>query len=141
MINKKRFIIISVICLVLLLVILGIYLIKKSNVNEFKKAISSNNLEVIVLGRNNCHWCNEFSPVLKEVKEEYKLNYVYVKVDTLLSSDYKYVLETLKIDSLGTPTTFIVKSGKVMDKLIGYVDKQTFINFLRTNEIIKELDI
>ncbi len=41
MINKKRFIIISVICLVLLLVILGIYLIKKSNVNEFKKAISS----------------------------------------------------------------------------------------------------
>ena len=96
--------------------------------------------QIILLARENCSYCQMFVPILEYMKETYNFEYLYVDTTKISSKGLKGVLDKLNIDedSFGTPYLSLVKSGKVIDEIAGYVDEKELLEFLKKNGYAEE---
>lgn len=101
---------------------------------EYMDALNGNDLEVVYLGRPTCGYCIQFLPSLQQAQKEYGYKTLYINTDTLSDDDLTKILNTMEIDisEFGTPTTVVVKGGKVIEKQIGYTYYSTFAALLES---------
>jgi len=91
-----------------------------------------------------CGFCQQQEPIVKELILEYDLVVHYLNTDNLSASDMTklFALDTKLFgedgDDFGTPTTLIVKGGKIVDALVGYTAKAPFVDFLTKNNLIEK---
>lgn len=105
-------------------------------INEYLELVKGSEKSIILIARPTCYYCQQFTPVLKEAKEDMNLTINYLNTDKLTQDDwskFQESLEYLQSDEWGTPLTLIVQSGKLLDKNNGYTDLDTIKTFFSDN--------
>lgn len=82
---------------------------------EFKKLLKKKTTTVVMLGYDECYWCQEQKPILGNVMFEKKIeNVKYLNINKLEEKQYDELVGLHKdLESLGTPTFISIKSKKV----------------------------
>ena len=135
--EKKRLIILFgiVLATILLIVIGSIYesVNSKKYLDSFYSALNGSENKLVMIGRDNCSWCQLFHPTLDSMKNTYNFDYIYVNTNELTSGVMNKMLKDINVDpnEFGTPLTLVVKEGTVVDSLNGYVDEVQLLDFLK----------
>ena len=141
--EKKKSIIIAVVAGIIALILIGILVVGKLKeegiistkesreiVEQIKNNFNSEERNVIYYASSICSHCMELTPILKEIANEYDMDYYYVDSQDLNKKQIAEVTELLGIEDR-TPTTVVVENGKVVDKFIGSTDGSTYVEFLK----------
>ena len=117
------------------------YYISHINLNEFDNILSSDEKNVIVIGKDDCKYCDEVNNSLNSIALEYniKINYINVgKIDSDIAINLENKLSQLGYnDGFTTPMTIIVEKGKLIDYVIGLSTEKYFVEIFTENGIIK----
>lgn len=139
--KKKILIILCVfVCLVGFIFAIIMFENKKSEeyLEKFYSTFSKKENSLVVVGRDNCGWCNLFIPILDDMKERYGFDYLYINTNELSNSVLNKFLSDIKIDDFGTPLTLVVNDGKVVDSLSGAVTEDVLLEFLKEYNFVEE---
>lgn len=131
--NNKSYIIIGVIVILIIAVFIGKQVVS-NKANTVNNTTDNTQNEVAIyktykvynFGQELCPACVKMDPIYEKVKKEYggKISFQYIDVNDDISLSYKYQIAY-------TPTFVVVdENGKMVDKLVGYVDEPTFKNFI-----------
>ncbi len=140
--EKKKIIVLlgAIAAVILLIVVCSAIENKKSReyVKEFYSAFNGNEEKLVMIGRDNCSWCQLFKPYLDLMHDKFGLEYLYVNTNELTTSIFKKLLKDISVDEkdFGTPYTIVVKEGKVVDSLNGYTDDADLIKFLKNHKFV-----
>ena len=110
---------------------------------EYTTLLNNSDASIIYVARPTCYYCQQQEPIVKEIVGEYNLVFNYLNTDELSAEDMSVLFKSdvslfgAEGKEFGTPTTLIVKGGKVVDSLVGLTQKNDFVNFLKTNGFIK----
>ena len=152
--DKTRSIIIGVVSLVLvaLIVVIAVFGNSKTttsstepskesrdtstdSLKEFYKAFDSKDLKLIFFARATCGYCTLQKPILERIAKDYDIDYYAIDTDTLKSNEVNEIIKALGIQG-ATPTSVIVKEGKVVATNEGYLDGIPYVEFLAKNGIV-----
>lgn len=97
---------------------------------EYKDLIRDDDTNIIVIGQTTCSHCINYKPALNSVAEDYNITINYLNLTELSQEENQNFYASLeKINyndpdfveegSFGTPTTLVVKNGKVIDYISG----------------------
>ena len=130
----------------ILLVVLFVFLLsgcgknnlKELSFSEFKTKLNNKDTFFVEIVQDGCSHCHNFTPVLKEVLNEYdvvgyQLNMSNLSEEEMEEFDSMYTVT-------GTPTTIFIKNGvetSIMSRINGEVTKDKIISKLKQNEYIK----
>lgn len=103
--------------------------------DSFYKYMSKHKETVIYYGSSTCSYCSLQTPIMKQIKEDYKVDYLYVDASKLSKKDQKEILKVLDIKG-STPTIAVVKNDDVIDVNVGYMDGNDTVEFLKKNKIL-----
>lgn len=94
------------------------------NKEIFEKEINKD-LTIIDFFATWCGPCKMLSPVLEELKKTYNI----VKVDVDLNPDLARLYDIMVV-----PTLIIFKSGKIINRISGFLDKDEVEEFINSNK-------
>lgn len=82
---------------------------------EFKSLLKKKTTTVVMLGYDECYWCQEQEPILGNVIYEKKIDSVkYLNINKLEKDEYDELIALHEdLEDLGTPTFISIKSKKV----------------------------
>lgn len=104
--------------------------------DEYLELLKSSEKQIILVARPTCYYCQKFTPVLKQVKEEMKLKINYINTDKLTEDDwtkFQDSLDYLKNEEWGTPLILVVEDGKLIDQNSGYTELEKTKEFFKNN--------
>ncbi len=108
----------------------------------FKNLISDQNKNVIIIGKDECKYCDEVIAALNPIIINYNINISYLNINSLDSDIAKKVQEDiLRLgykDGFTTPITLITENSKLIDYVIGASNSDYFIDIFKENGIIKQ---
>lgn len=100
-------------------------MIHVKTVEEYDQLISKGNVLVDFFA-TWCGPCRMLSPILEEIEEENLFNGTIVKVDT---DELGVIAARYGIQSI--PTLFLFKDGQLVKKSMGYMPKDSLLEFLK----------
>jgi thioredoxin 1 len=90
----------------------------------FDASIAENKLTVVDFYTTWCGPCKRMEPFIKEVKAENSdINVLQVDAEAYMEISQRYNLE-------GYPTLIFFKGGQVVDRALGYMDKEGIMQFV-----------
>lgn len=111
------------------------------NYNEFNNLLSSENKSVIIIGKDDCKYCDEIIKTLNNVSINYNININYInvgKIDSDISVAISKSLSNLGYnDGFTTPLIIIVEKNKLLNYIIGLANEDYFVDIFTENGIIK----
>lgn len=108
---------------------------------QYKEKVANNELFLVVIVKDGCGYCEMYEPVVEEVAGDYKLPFYYINLTNLSSEDKEELSTTnkyLKRNNWGTPTTLFMYGENIVDSISGYVEKDTFVDFVKENFKVEE---
>lgn len=105
------------------------------NLKNFYKAFDSKELKLIFFARTSCGYCSLQKPILKQVAKDYDIDYYDIDTDKLEQTEVEEIIKALGIQG-ATPTSVLVKNGKVVATNEGYLDGKPYVEFLAKNGLI-----
>lgn len=110
--------------------------------DTFMSMVESGERQIFVLGQTTCGYCTMYKPVINEVSGSTGVGFNYININTLSEEEYNNIANSIDYlkenNDWGTPLTLLVEDGKVLNKINGYTDKDSVIEFLKDNGIIGE---
>lgn len=106
---------------------------------EYKSIIASKKPQLVVMVQTGCGACTTAKPVLEELVTEYDIEINALNISELSEEDRNSLgstLDYLNEEDWGTPLLLVVKDNKVVDASNGFVNKDTYKIFLRSNDMI-----
>ena len=94
---------------------------------------------IVVIERTGCSYCEMYAPIVKEVADEYAIPVYDIDIANLTEEEYTLLNDSnsyLKRNNWGTPTTLLMSGKNVAASLGGYVEKDEFVSFIKTNVIL-----
>ena len=112
---------------------------KESNqiMDNFYEYFKSKEAKIIYYASSTCGYCSLQTPIMEQIDKDYDIDYLYIDSSKLTTSDRETILKELNIDH-ATPTTVVVKNGKVVDTQIGYVEGEQMVEFLINAKILEK---
>lgn len=96
----------------------------QSMAQTFDASIAENKLTVVDFYTTWCGPCKRMEPFIKEVKaENADINVLQVDAEAYMEISQRYNLE-------GYPTLIFFKGGQVVDRALGYMDKEGIMQFV-----------
>lgn len=118
--------------------------LEQIGMTEFTTLLNDDEASVVYIARPTCGYCQQQEPIVKEILGEHEnLPIFYLNTDNLTSEEMNKLFKTDKElfgedgKDFGTPTTIVVKKGKVVDSIVGLTDKDSYVSFLTKNGFIK----
>ena len=111
-------------------------------ITEYTTLLNDKDASIIYIARPTCGYCQQQEPIVKELASKYELVFHYLNTDNLSNEDMSTLFKSDKTlfgedgKNFGTPTTVIVKNGKVVDSLVGLTQRDSFEEFLTKNGFI-----
>lgn len=139
--QKKIYILLGIFAAVVIL-ILGVNftteLKSKETIKKVEELVAQETKQIIVLGKDNCPYCQMFSPLLDYMKEEYEFDYTYVNTNKITKKALIEILDKLEIDAddFGTPHLTLTENGQIIDEIAGYVDEKELLAFLQKHSFV-----
>lgn len=134
--QKKIYILLGIFAAIVVL-ILGVNfateLKSKKTLETIEELVSQESKQLIVLGKDNCVYCQMFIPLLDYMKEQYNFDYTYINTNKVTTKTLTKILDKLKIsaDDFGTPHLTLTENGNIIDEIAGYVDEKELLSFLQ----------
>lgn len=141
--QKRIYVLLGIVAAVIVL-ILGINftteLKSKKTLENLEEVVAQESKQIILLGKDNCVYCQMFMPLLDYMKDEYNFDYTYINTNKITKNTLLKILDKLKIDAsdFGTPHLTITENGNVVDEIAGYVDELELLSFLKKHSFAKE---
>ena len=111
------------------------------NLNEFNNLLNNNEKNIIVIGKDECKYCDSVTTTLNDIAINYdiKINYINVgKLDSDISLQVEEKLIELNYnDGFTTPIVLVVENNKLLNYVIGFASEQYFVDIFTENGIIK----
>lgn len=111
------------------------------NYDEFDKIVSSNDKNVIIIGKDECKYCTDIVYLFNKMIENNDIEANYINVKNFETEDFNSVKNKLKslgyMDGFSTPLTIIVENNKLLDYVIGISSEEYFIDIFKENGIIR----
>ncbi len=142
--ETKKLMIIGVIGIVIVALIPIIAIVtnikSKKIIQDFHNYIDSKEAKLIYIGRDDCGYCQLFSPELDLISDEYGIDYMYINTNKLKSNHFTNLLKELDVDTenFGTPYIAIFKDGKKVADQSGYLSDESLFEYLKTQKMIGE---
>ena len=89
------------------------------NKNNFKEAIKKNKVMIVKYSAEWCGPCKMLTPIFEETSKEYK-NITFAKVNVDLEPELAQ-----EYGVRGIPCLIIFKDQKEVDRIVGFIDKET----------------
>lgn len=108
----------------------------KVSVDEFINLVNSETQSIVLVARPTCYYCELFTPILKQAKDDMNLTINYVDTDSFAGDDstkFNNSLEYLKNGDWGTPLVLIVGKGTTSAQNSGYVELEEIKAFFKNN--------
>lgn len=102
---------------------------------DFYKEFDSKELNVIFFQSSTCGYCQLQKPIIKQISGDYDMEYYEIDASKLTNTEISEIVSALDISG-ATPTTVIVKEGKVIDSNEGYLDGKPFVEFFVKNGVL-----
>lgn len=134
--QKKIYILLGIAVAVVAL-ILGVNfsteLKSKKVLENLDEVVAKDSKQIIVIGKDNCPYCQMFVPLLDYMKEQYSFDYTYINTNKITSKTLTKILEKLNINAeeFGTPHLTLTENGNIVDEIAGYVDEKELLAFLQ----------
>lgn len=106
------------------------------SMDEYLELIKEDEKNIILVARPTCSYCELFTPILKEAKDDMDLDINYINTDSFTNEDwtkFNNSLSYLSEEDWGTPLTLIVQKSEVVADNGGYVDLSTIKTFFEEN--------
>ena len=124
-------------CIVLLIKEISGLVEQKRIMDEFNEYYESDELSIIFYSAEGCSFCEMQKPILDQIAKDYKLEYFDLDKTKLTEKQKKKILDKLDIED-ATPTTVIVKKGKVISVQTGYIQGNKYVEFFVKSGILEE---
>ena len=108
----------------------------KVSVDEFINLVNSETQSIVLVARPTCYYCELFTPILKQAKDELNITINYVDTDSFAGDDatkFDNSLDYLKNEDWGTPLVLIVGNGTTSAQNSGYVELEEIKSFFKNN--------
>ena len=109
--------------------------------NNYIDMIKSNKKNIIMIGKDNCKYCDDVLIQLNNIAINYDIEINYINIVSMDSGQSNKIEKQLKIlgynDGFTTPLTIIVENNKLLDYVIGPSSEKYFIDIFKENGIIK----
>lgn len=105
--------------------------------DNFNKYFNNKKIKIIYYASSTCSYCELQTPIIEQIQKDYNIDYLYIDSSKLTKDDKEKILDELDIEH-ATPTTVIVKDGKVIDTQVGYADGGKMVEFFKENKVLKE---
>ncbi len=135
--EKKKAILLLGIMGCLILLTIGFFLLdaleSKKEYEKFNKYLQNPETTVFYIGKENCSYCKMYELVLDSIHNEYGVDFGYIDMEKLSSSELNSVLDTIGVEKekFGTPTTVITKNGEVLKSHVGYLLREDLFEMLK----------
>ena len=109
---------------------------KTISYTEYEELMNSNKPFLMVIIQDGCGYCEMYEPVVEEVANELGIPVNYLNLTNLSSEESSKLSKSnsyLKRNQWGTPTTLFMVGDKVIDSIGQYVEKDTFVSFVKEN--------
>lgn len=108
----------------------------------YKKLIKSDETSILVVGQTTCSHCIGVKPILKKLIDDNGVKINFIEINKLSDEErvkFDKFLDPIKDEngSYGTPTTVIIKNGKIVDSVAGALDYDGFVEFFKKNNLMK----
>lgn len=109
------------------------------NLNSWRTDINKGEYVVTVIGASYCSHCQEYKPVIKALANKYGFNLYFYESDILSDDEQSILYDTFELPDFEgyVPYTIIFKDGKPLKTTTGFANKDTTIEFLKENGVIK----
>ncbi len=108
---------------------------------KYDEIYQSGKKSIVVLGQTGCGACNAYKPIIDEIAKEEGITIHYVDMRQLNDDEPSKLLGSLSyfdnVESWGTPLTLIIENKKVVADQKGHNDKETTLEFFKTNGLLK----
>ncbi len=111
------------------------------SLDEYFSIKAGSDLALIYIGRPGCYYCQQQTPILRNVMYLYDLDINYFNTDTLTTQDDKdrfYDSDEYFQGEWGTPLIIAVKDDQIVDLLEGLHTKEDLVTFFRQYGFIAE---
>ena len=98
--------------------------------SEYVEKMNEEKPFLVIIIKDGCGYCEAYTPIVKEVAEEYSLPIYYINLTNITEEEYTALSKSnsyLKSQQWGTPTTLLMSGNTVVGSISGYVDKETFV--------------
>ena len=124
--------------------------------DEYLKYLNDSEARIIYVARPDCSYCQMESPIVKKLASKYNLTLYYLDTTNFVehdedgkvvydsegyavySEDGKKFMASAEVynNGWGTPNTIIVKDGKIVDGIYGYVEESELKTLFKNNGFI-----
>lgn len=115
--------------------------IKDIDYDEFENLVNSQEKSIILIGKDNCKYCDEVMNILNTIIIDYdiEINYLNIKdFESDISEKVEQkIIELGYEDGFTTPIILLIESNKLLDYVIGSSDEKYFVDIFTENGIIK----
>ena len=115
--------------------------INKVDYDKFNELINSNNKNIILIGKDECRYCDNVVDTLNSITVNYNIPISYInvgKLDSELSNNVeKKLIELGYSDGFTTPIIIMTESNRLIDYVIGPSNEEYFVDIFTENGIIK----
>lgn len=145
--EKKKLIMILTVIIVIVMTVLIALLVTILKSHSIRKNVENlyngSEINILYLGRDNCSYCQLFSPIIESVSKKYQFDYHFVDTNKLTDKDLIKILNTLDVDinNFGTPYVAIVQNGKKISEQSGYANESDLFMVLQESGIIAQDEI
>lgn len=130
-------ILLFILCIVLIVREISAYSAEQKLIKEFNKYYESEDMEIIFYNHTGCEFCELQLPILEQIAKDYDLDYLNLNSAKLSESQNEDIIKKLGIKG-ATPTTLVVKDGKVLATQVGYVQGNKYVDFFVDAGVLEE---
>lgn len=105
--------------------------------DKFYEYFNNKDAKIIYYASSTCGYCELQTPIMEQIDKDYDIDYLYIDSTKLTKDDQEKMLKELGFEH-ATPTTVVVKNGKVIDINQGYIDGGEMVKFLIKAGILNE---
>ena len=111
------------------------------DVDKYLEFLDKEELNVVVVGRSGCEYCQIAEPILQKISKDYDIDINYLSVDTFDKEDNDKFLESdsyfKEKGGVATPTILIIKDKEIKSRLEGLYTTSDYIEFFKEYSVIK----
>lgn len=105
--------------------------------DQYEEKVNNKDMFLVVIVRDGCGYCEAYEPIVEKVANDYNLPFYYINLSNLTSEESNKLISTNKYlkrqKKWGTPTTLFMYGDNIVDSIGGYVEEETFVDFVKEN--------